>query len=58
MSTRRPYTVRYRTPENTTLESCLYAMDAFQARLLAMEFNRYIHDHPNRIDRIVSENPR
>ena len=50
--------MRYRTPENTTLESCLYAMDAFQARLLAMEFNRYIHDHPNRIDRIVSENPR
>ena len=58
MSTRRPYTVRYRTPENTTLESCFYATDAFQARLLAMEFNRYIHDHPNRIDRIVSESTR
>ena len=53
MSTRRPYTVRYRTPENTTLESCLYAMDAFQARLLAMEFNAYIKQHPNCIDSIL-----
>ena len=47
-------TVRYRTPENSTLESCFYASDAFQARLLAIEFNNYIKDHPNRIVKIFS----
>ena len=51
---RRPYTVRYRTPENSTLENCFYASDAFQARLLAIEFNNYIKDHPNRIVQIFS----
>lgn len=58
MSERRPYTVRFKTPDNTTLENCFYATDAFQARLLAMEFNRYINDHPNRIDKIFSETQR
>ena len=51
---RRPYTVRYRTAENSTLEDCFYASDAFQARLLAIEFNNYIKDHPNRIVKIFS----
>ncbi len=54
MTMRRPYTVRYRTPDNTTLEDCIYASDAFQARLLAIEFNKYIKEHPNRIDSILS----
>ena len=58
MTERRPYTVRFRTPDNATLENCFYATDAFQARLLAMEFNRYINDHPNRIDKIFSETQR
>lgn len=58
MSARRPYTVRFRTPDNNTLENCFYATDAFQARLLAMEFNRYINDHPNRIDKIFSATQR
>ena len=58
MTERRPYTVRFRTPDNTTIENCFYATDAFQARLLAMEFNRYINDHPNRIDKIFSETQR
>ena len=51
---RRPYTVLYRTSDNITLENCFYASDAFQARLLAIEFNNYIKDHPNRIVRIFS----
>ena len=37
MTVRKPYKVRYRTPDNTTLENCIYASDAFQARLLAIE---------------------
>ena len=51
---RRPSTVRYRTPDNSPLENCFYASDAFQARLLAIEFNNYIKDHPNRIVQIFS----
>ena len=54
MTVRKGYTVRFRTPENTTDENCFYASDAFQARLLAIEFNHYIKDHPTRIDRIFS----
>ena len=54
---RRPYTVLYRTADNSTLENCFYASDAFQARLLAIEFNNYIKDHPNRIVRIFSSTP-
>ena len=30
-----------------------YATDAFEARLLAMEFNAYIRQHPNCIDSIL-----
>ena len=39
---RVPYTVRHRTSDGDKLESCFYASDAFEARLLAMEFNAYI----------------
>ena len=52
----KPYTVHYRNFENMRLENCFYAFDAFEARTLAMEFNRYIHDHPNCIDLIRCEN--
>ena len=48
----KPYTVRYRAFNNERLENCFYACDAFEARSLAMEFNDYIHDHPNSIDHI------
>jgi len=51
---RRPYTVRYRTSDNSTLDNCFYASDAFQARLLGIECNNYIKDHPNRIVKIFS----
>ena len=52
----RPYTVHYRTVENRRIENCFYASDAYEARMLAMEFNKYIHDHPNSIDLIRLEN--
>ena len=55
VSSLRPYTVHYRDSDNQRLEGCFYACDAYEARLLAMEFNRYINDHPNCIDLIRRE---
>ena len=52
----KPYTVHYRNFDNTRLENCFYACDAYEARTLAMEINKYIHDHPSRIDLIRCEN--
>ena len=40
----RPYTVHYRDIQNIRLENCFYAFDAYEARTLAMEFNKYIND--------------
>ena len=54
----RAYTVHYRTCENRRIENCFYATDAYEARMLAMEFNKYIHDHPNSIDLIRLEKSR
>ena len=51
----RPYTVHYRDSDNKRLENCFYASDAYEARSLAMEFNKYIHAHPNSIDLIRRE---
>ena len=51
----KPYTVRYRSFDNGKQENCFYASDSFEARMLAMEFNKYIHDHPNCIDLIRCE---
>ncbi|MGB1416544.1 MAG: hypothetical protein ACPG6X_03590 [Synechococcus sp.] len=53
---RVPYTVRHRTSDGDKLESCFYACDAFEARMLAMEFNAYIKQHPNCIDSILKIN--
>ena len=52
----KPYTVHYRDFQNIRLESCFYASDAYEARTLAMEFNKYINEHPNSIDLIRCEN--
>ncbi len=54
----KPYTVHYRNFDNVRLENCFYAGDAYEARKLAMELNKYIHDHPNSIDLIRCENQR
>ncbi len=51
----KPYTVRFRSFDNGRQENCFYASDSFEARMLAMEFNKYIHDHPNCIDLIRCE---
>ena len=51
----RPYTVHYRDCDNQRFENCFYASDAYEARLLAMEFNKYINEHPNCIDLIRRE---
>ena len=50
---RTPYTVRHKNSNGEKLESCFYASDAYEARLLAMEFNAYIKQHPNCIDSIL-----
>ena len=55
MSAQKRYTVRYRDANSNTLESCYYASDAHEARVLAMESVRYIHDHPHAIDLIRCE---
>ena len=51
----KPYTVRYRSFDNGKEENCFYASDSFEARTLAMEYNKYIHDHPHCIDLIRCE---
>ena len=53
--TLKPYTVHYRDFQNIRLENCFYAFDAYEARTLAMEFNKYINEHPNSIDLIRCE---
>lgn len=55
MPAQKRYTVRYRDADSTKRESCHYAHDAFEARVLAMESVRYIHDHPHAIDLIRCE---
>ena len=51
----KPYTVHYRDLQNIRIENCFYALDAYEARTLAMEFNKYIFEHPNSIDLIRCE---
>ena len=51
----KPYTVHYRNFENIRIENCFYASDAYEARTLAIRFNKYIQDHPNSIDLIKCE---
>ena len=51
----KPYTVHYRDLQNIRIENCFYALDAYEARTLAMEFNKYIYAHPNSIDLIRCE---
>ena len=51
----KPYTVHYRDFQNLKLENCFYALDAYEARTLAMELNKYIYEHPNSIDLIRCE---
>ena len=47
--------MRYRDFSSHLQEECFYASDAFEARVLAMEAIRYLHDHPHAIDLIRCE---
>ena len=55
MTDHKRFTVRYRDARSDRRGECLYAGDVFEARVLAMEEIRYIHDHPHAIDLIRCE---
>tara|TARA_B100000073_G_scaffold259768_1_gene219576 strand:- start:249 stop:443 length:195 start_codon:yes stop_codon:yes gene_type:complete len=55
MNDHKRYTVRYRDASSRQIESCYYAGDAFEARVLAMEAVPYIRNHPHSIDLIRLE---
>ncbi|EAQ69697.1 hypothetical protein SynRS9909_02045 [Synechococcus sp. RS9909] len=55
LETLDPYTVRYKHFDGQKLESCFYASDAYEARLMAIEFNAYIRNRPNCIDAVIRE---
>ena len=50
------YAVSYRDLANKRHELGFYAIDAFEARQLAIEFNKFVREHPNSIDRISLKN--
>ena len=41
---------------NKRHELGFYAIDAFEAKQLAIEFNKFVREHPNSIDRISLRN--
>ncbi len=55
MNDQKRYTVRYLDGSSQRIESCYYAGDAFEARVLAMEAVPYIKEHPHAIDLIRCE---
>ena len=50
------YAVSYRDLANKRHELGFYAIDAFEARQLAIEFNKFVREHPNSIERISLRN--
>lgn len=53
--TAQPYTVRYVDDKALERDFCLYASNAYDARITAMEMVQHIHDHPNSITHILRE---
>ena len=49
------YTVQYLDATQHHQSICEYAEDAFSARNQAVQDVPYLHDHPNKIDSIMSE---
>ena len=49
------YTVQYLDQSQHHHTICEYAEDAFAARTQAVQDVPYLHDHPNKIDSIMSE---
>ena len=52
ISSCKRYSVSYRDLANQKHELGFYAIDAFEARQLAIEFNKFVREHPNSIDKI------
>ena len=50
---RHGYTISYRDGQRNRCEFCAYANDSFEARQVAMETIKFIHEHPNAIDHIL-----
>ena len=50
---RQGYTISYRDGQRNRCEFCAYANDSFEARQVAMETVKFIHEHPNAIDHIL-----
>ena len=46
------FTIRYKMSDGRKQEACFYASDAWEARILAMEFYEHIRRWPNSIDLI------
>tara|TARA_B100000945_G_C20324628_1_gene569357 strand:+ start:786 stop:983 length:198 start_codon:yes stop_codon:yes gene_type:complete len=56
ISSCKRYAVTYRDLANQRHELGFYALDAYEARQLAIEFNTFVREHPNSIDRISLKN--
>ena len=50
------YAVSYLDQATKRHELGFYAIDGFAARQLAIEFNKFVREHPNSIDRISLRN--
>ena len=48
----KKYVLSYQDSSNSTHQLGFYARDAYDCRMLAREFNSYVHDHPNSVKRI------
>ncbi|WP_186490473.1 hypothetical protein [Synechococcus sp. BIOS-U3-1] len=55
MKSHKRYTVRHRESSSRRVESCYYAGDAYEARILAMEVVPFIKAHPHSIEEIRCE---
>ena len=51
------YSVKFRDLNNNKHELGFYALDAYEARQLACEFNNYLRNHPNNIEKISLKLP-
>lgn len=49
------FTVRYLDETHRERDFCLYANDAYEARVTALEMVQHLHDHPNNITHILKE---
>ena len=50
------YTVIYEDERNQSRHFCCYATGAYEARIAAMELNPHIHQNPNSITHIITNN--